>query len=241
MYYYIIEPPLNFNLPPFQQKLRAILDDLNINGEIALASPARSAEEIARMGLDKGYSTIVAIGGASLVNRLASLIAKTEAALGVIPLRLSAEIGNLFGGLNLKQACQTIAKRQIATIDLGHIAPSKYFLSDLIIQPPAPTPISINVDGRYELKANITKMIISSNLAVSLETEPASQSPTFWRRFKNQPNNTNQSLFQAQSLQLFTPEPTNMVVCGTVVAKTPADITREPKVLKIISSRDTIG
>ncbi len=63
MYYYVVDPPNNAQTPKIAQRLQELITPLGISGEIGIASPARSAEELTYMGVDKGYTTIIAVGG----------------------------------------------------------------------------------------------------------------------------------------------------------------------------------
>lgn len=240
MYYYIIEAPPKFNLGRFQKKIKQILTDLNINGEMALASPARSAENLAQMGLEKGYNTIVAIGGDSLVNRLASLLVNTPAALGAVPINLSPDLAAIFTGYDLKNACYALRQRFVRHIDLGHIAPQKYFLSDAIIEPERPFDCTIDVDHSYRLQATIAALKIRSNLEIRFITGIPQQSRSWWQRIRITPFMHNETVIKAEDFHLYTASPLPVMVAENLLAKTPMHVTRASKVLKIITYRDKI-
>ena len=128
---------------------------------MAVSSPARSAEEVAEMALERGYTTIVAVGGDLMVNRLANVLAGTQAALGVIPYELSNDLSQLFFGQDLKTACQGLRQRKTSFIDLGTIAPDKYFLSDISLRLEKPVKINIDVDDQFTLAAKIYNLNIT--------------------------------------------------------------------------------
>lgn len=239
MYYYIIEALPKYNLTRLQNKIRLELDRLGISGEIALASPARDAEELAQIGLDKGYSTIVAIGDDFLINRLAALLVNSQAALGIIPVNTSYELSSVFGAPNLRSACETLRDHQTRQIDIAQIAPNKYFLSQATIRPPEPAFIEMELDNQYRLEATIRAINISSDLNVTLWSHDT-KIPSVWGRLFNKSTPTNQTQIQAHNLRLFTPQPFNIYIDDHVFAKTPAEITRHPQVLKIITTYDKL-
>lgn len=234
MYYYIIEVPPNYNLVRLQTKLKSILGDLNINGEMAIASSARSAEELAQIGLAKGYSTIVAIGDDYLVNRLASLVANTPASLGVIPVNLSPQLADVFASSDIKHACQVLKARPTHLISLGHITPNKYFLSDAEVLADSPTQIALEIDNHYRLDAKTSQIIITSDLEIEFSTRPSPQKSSWFGGFKKQSTSA-QTHLHCESVRLFTDHPLNILVSGSEIAKTPCEIKKQPGILKIIS------
>jgi len=239
MYYYIIEALPKYNLTRLQNKIRAELDGLGISGEMALASPARGAEELAQIGLEKGYSTIVAIGDDFLINRLAALLVNSSAALGIIPVGASYELSTMFGAPNLRVACQTLRNHQTRQIDLAQIAPNKYFLSNATITPPEPAFIELELDNKYRLEATIRAITISSKLNITLWSHGA-KAPSIWGRMFKQASPTNLTILQAHNLRLYTPQPFNINIDNHVFAKTPAEITRHSQVLKVITTYDKL-
>jgi diacylglycerol kinase family enzyme len=92
MYYYIFESAKNTSQKNLHEKIKDYLGFLGIAGETMTVSPARSVEELTQMGIEKKYSTIVAVGGDVLINKIASLIQGTEIVLGIIPIEASEQI-----------------------------------------------------------------------------------------------------------------------------------------------------
>src|SRR5688500_15715671 len=113
MYYYIVDPPQSAQTPKIAQRLQELITPMGISGEIGIASPARSAEELTYMGVDKGYTTIVAVGGEHLVNIISSIVineSKERIAIGIIPLDAGRIIPLLIGVANndMRSAAEVI-------------------------------------------------------------------------------------------------------------------------------------
>ena len=209
---------------------------------MAVSSPARSAEEVAEMALERGYTTIVAVGGDLMVNRLANVLAGTQAALGVIPYELSPEIGQLFCGSDLKTACNGLKQRKTTFIDLGTISPDKYFLSDIYIKTEKPVRLNLDVDDKYTINAEIYDLNITRKLEVEFLTQQIGQASSWWSR-ANKTNNSSVTKFQAKKyLDIATNNPVSVYINNDFeVVKTPIKVSRAKEVLKIIVNRDTIN
>ncbi len=241
MYYYILDYIQNPKFNNFQKNLRQILTNLNISGEMAVSSPARGAEEIAEMALDRGYTTIVAVGGDLLVNRLANVLAGSQAALGAIPYNLSGELTNIFCGQDVKTACQALRQRKTTMIDLGLIAPNKYFISDISIHTEKPVRLKLEVDNEYALTADIFDLNINRQLDVQFYTGKTQISTSWWSR-KSQNDDLLTKLMAQKSLHLHTVSPVSVVINNDYeIVKTPIQVSRAEGVLKIIVNRDTIN
>lgn len=240
MYYYILDYIQHPKFANFQKNLRQILTNLNINGEMAVSSPARSAEEIAELALERGYNTIVAVGSDLLVNRLANILAGSEAALGMIPYGEN-HLGELFCGQDMKSVCQSLKQRKTTFIDLGMILPDKYFLSDIMIQTEKPVRLHLEVDDKYTLDSEIYRLVVTRELTTEFSTEPIQQASSWWSRPKRQDQAITK--FQVEKkLDIFTPSPISVTLDdGFEVVKTPIKVTIAQKVLKIIVNRDTIN
>jgi diacylglycerol kinase family enzyme len=241
LYYYILDYIQNPKFINFQKNLRQILTNLNISGEMAVSSPARGVEEIAELALERGYTTIVGVGGDLLVNRIANVLAGSQAALGVIPYDLSQEVADIFCGQDVKTACQGLRQRKTAMIDLGFIQPNKYFLSDFSIHTEKPARLKMEVDGEYALTAHIFDLNITRDLKTEFLTEQVQASTSWWSKKKI--NDSAITRLQAQkSIHLHTASPISVCINSDFeIVKTPIQISRAEGVLKIIVNRDTIN
>ncbi len=239
MYYYIVDYNQSAPFQNMQKKIKQYLTDLNISGEMSLCSPARSAEELAQMALERGFNSIVGIGGDELINRLANVVATSPAALGVIPYGLSDAIADIFGVKNVKSACHSLKQRKITSIGLGHILPNKYFLSPLEILTEKPMDYHLEIDGKYMLDARSEYIVITPNLRLDLYSEMPVVSKSFWRSSK--PSSVDKTSIGAVRLSIQSVSPISVLSAGFEIAKTPLDLTFTKEVLKIITNRAKIN
>lgn len=133
MYYYIINPSSGRgSINNLQDKLRGTLTELGISGEFAKTTGPGEATKMAKAAADKGFNTIVAVGGDSTVNEVINGLVGSQAAIGIIPIGTSNELANQFGIHNWPQACAVLAGRRVT--EYGLIAAGqKYFLSTLTL------------------------------------------------------------------------------------------------------------
>lgn len=237
MYYYIFDSPKTRQQKNQQERIKNILGFLGITGEIARVSPARTVEELANMGLEKGYSTIVAVGGDELVNQVGSMLAGSEAVMGIIPIDASIDIVNLVGTNDLKIACEILQKRPLRYIDMARIEPNTHFLTQAVIESKKLLQVQAEINNFY-LEAKVSKIIIDYKLGVYLFDESKNKNwvANFFGLSVGDKNNKNQSYFSAKKLRLRTNEITPVKIGTVTIAKTPIAATQEPKALKIVSA-----
>ncbi len=237
MYYYIFGSPKNYSENKLQEKIKLQLTTLGISGETTLVSPARSASELALMGVEKGYSTIVAVGGDELVNEVASNIQGRDVVLGVIPINTSDDIYNLVGTADYKQACEGLKKRRLKTINMACLEPNVNFLTKIVIQNNKKLSIKAEIDDFY-FTAQAEKIIIDHNLNVELINSNESKSffSVFSKLWSNNENINNNSYFNATRLKLRTHEILPVKIGDLTVSKTPITAYKKPDALKIIKN-----
>lgn len=133
MYYYIINPSSNRGrINTIQDRLRAELNNLGIGGEFAKTTGPGDAAKMAKAAADKGFNTIVAVGGDNTVNEVINGLAETNVAIGIIPIGATNALANQFGITNWQQAAQILAARRITSYSLI-AAGQKFFLSTLTL------------------------------------------------------------------------------------------------------------
>jgi YegS/Rv2252/BmrU family lipid kinase len=132
MYYYIINPAAGYGkINKIQDKLKLTLTNFNIVGEFVKTTGPGDAIKLTKLGLSKGYNTIVAIGGDGTVNEVANVIAKEgseKTVLGVIPIGNTNNLARTLGILSWESSCSILASRKLETIDLGQAA-KDYFIT----------------------------------------------------------------------------------------------------------------
>ncbi len=133
MYYYIVNPAAGKGaINQIQDKLRERLLQLGINGEFAKTTGPGDAETMTKAALEKGFKTIVAIGGDGTINEVMNGMTDSTAVLGIIPVGKSNTLANHFGIHSWQQACEVLAARRISSYNLM-AAGQNYFLSNLAL------------------------------------------------------------------------------------------------------------
>ncbi len=150
MYYYIINPSSNRGaINGIQDKLRAELNSVGIGGEFAKTTGPGEATKMAKVAVEKGFTTVVVIGGDNTVNEVVNGLAGSNAALGIIPIGSTNALANQFGISSWQQAVGVLAARRITSYGLI-AAGQKFFLSTLTLG--FETDLDKNVDIAPEQK-----------------------------------------------------------------------------------------
>jgi len=98
------------------------------NYKIVFTKFAGEAREIALTYIAKGYKNIVAVGGDGTVNEVASAVADTPAAMGIIPLGSGNGLARHLGlPLDAEKAIQVIQKEHNIPMDMGKINEHRFF------------------------------------------------------------------------------------------------------------------
>lgn len=234
MYYYIFQTPKKYSENKLHERIKNILTVLGISGETTLVSPARNATELALMGVEKGYSTIVAIGADEIINEVASSIFGSGAVLGIIPIEASNDIHNLIGTNDVKKSCEALKKRKIKIINMGYIEPDINFLTKVIIKSNKILSIQAEINNFY-FETSADKIVIDHNLGVDLYTyKDKGFLDNFLSFFSEKESIKHHSHFNTHRLRLRTHEIIPVKIGNLIVSKTPIVAYRRPKALKII-------
>jgi diacylglycerol kinase (ATP) len=133
MYYYILNPTSGKGaVNQIQDKLRAQLNKYGISGEFAKTTGPGDAAKMAKTAIEKGYTTIVAVGGDGTVNEVMNGITKENVALGIIPIGDTNNLANRLGIFSWQQACAVLSARRLTSFRLM-AAGQHYFLSSLTL------------------------------------------------------------------------------------------------------------
>lgn len=120
MYYYIINPASGGGkINKVQEKLKERLKELGIAGEFVKSTGPGDISKLTQMAIDKGFKTIVAVGGDGTINEIINAIGDSGVALGIIPLGSTNELANMLGITDWQIACNILAARKIEEVDLG--------------------------------------------------------------------------------------------------------------------------
>lgn len=122
MYYYIINPASGGGkINKVQDKLRARLKELGIAGELVKSTGPGDIPKLTKMAIEKGFNTIVAVGGDGTFHEVINAIPNTKVALGIIPMGNTNELAKLLGINDWNDACTILAARKVEIVDLGKI------------------------------------------------------------------------------------------------------------------------
>ncbi len=176
MYYYIVDPPEGVQTAKVAQRLQELVTPMGISGEISIANPARSADELAYMGIDKGYTTIIAVGGEELANTIATILlneSREKVAFGIIPLNAGSLIPQMIGVANndLRSAAEVIKKRHLELVDLVQIASKRYMFTEAVIIAPRRLKITIETDDQYKAELEADYAHLSNNLVLTFHKQ----------------------------------------------------------------------
>lgn len=177
MYYYIFEPAKNPKEQHVQDEIKLKLQTLGIVGECVTLSLAEEPRDLARVGLRKNYSTIVACGTDRLINEVGSGLIESGAVLGVLPLEEHSSFHTILGTKNYLEACDILPQRKVLTVDCGLINSSKIFITEIIVKPKRELSLSesgliiVNFDGDFQAETKLCEICVSNVGAGEKDTE----------------------------------------------------------------------
>lgn len=177
MYYYIFEPTKNPKELKIQDEIKVKLQTLGIVGECVTLSLAEEPRDLARVGLRKNYSTIVATGSDKLINEVGGGLIESGAVLGVIPLDETSAFHGILGTKNYLEACDILPQRKVMTIDCGLINSAKIFITEVTVKPKRELSLSesgliiVNFDGDFQAETKLCEITISNIGAGEKDTE----------------------------------------------------------------------
>lgn len=241
MYYYILETPENRAVRQAYQRLRDIVTNLGIAGEMVLASPARTPEELATMGLEKGYSTIVAVGGDAHINQVATTIVG-QAVFGIVPINASPAVVDLVGSSDLREAAHFLKYRRLVTTGTVLVEPDTTIFLDAVITAPKTAKVNLVIDNRVRAFAYFQRLTINRQLELTIESSYQLAPKKFLGLF-NVGNEaiTSKSIFHGKNIRLVTEPELPITVSGHTIASTPIQLRLIPESLKVITKRGTVA
>lgn len=241
MYYYILEAAANRATRQTYQKLRDTLTNLGIAGEMVAASPARTPEELAIMGMEKGYSTIVAVGGDHHINQVATTI-MNRAVLGIVPINASEQVTNLIGLNDIRTAAETLKHRRLMTVGTVLIEPDLLLFLDAHIIPPKLAKISLVIDNRIRAFAYFNHAVINRALEIRVESTHVTEPRKVLGLFQVGGNVVrSESLFHGRTVRITTDPELPLLVAGKPIATAPVTLRLLPESLKVITRRGTVS
>lgn len=246
MYYYIFESPKSSAERAFFEKIQIAAREFGIFGEFVQASPARSAQELVEIAIMKNYSTIIAVGSDSHVNKIASKIINlgmgSNVAMGIIATEEDSLLSERWWFKKIEDAINTIKHRKLSKFDVGLIEPNHYFLTNASIICRKPSRVVLEVD-KWQAEAVIDRVDVSSNLYILMERyahEPSFLKTTLNWLSGRENVRYDQSLFRGRNVRINSSDPLPVYIGKNIVTHTPVNIYRKANALNIITKRDTI-
>jgi len=240
MYYYILEAPSARSVRQNYQKLRDILTQLGIAGEVVSASPARTSTELAEMGIGKGYSTIVAVGGDHHVNEVATAVIG-RAVLGIIPVNASPLVTDIVGATDIRDAAEALKFRRLSLQSTVLVEPETIIFLDSVIQTSRLAKISLILDNRVRAHAYFNRLTINRFLELRLESLHVTERRKVLGMFNvgGQPIRS-ESYFHARNVRIVTDPSLPLTVADLPIAQSPIQLRLMPDSLKVITKRGTV-
>ncbi len=240
MYYYVLESPSSRAIRQTYQKLRDILTNLGIAGEMVTASPARTPTELTQMGVSKGYSTIVAVGGDDHIDEVA-IASLGQAVLGVIPINATDLVTDIVGVRDLRDAAESLKRRRLTTHSVVFVEPDNAFFLDATVTAPKLAKVSLVLDNKVRVHSYFNTLTINRSLQLRLASEHVTEPKKILGLFSSGGKKvTSESHFHARQVRIVTEPPLPLMVGGTKVAQTPTELRLVPESLKVITKRGTV-
>ncbi len=172
MYYFIFEPPQTRKIEKIEEEIKARASELQIDGEFVTLSLAEKPESLAKIGLQKDYHTIVAVGSDALINAVAQGLIHQEAVLGAVPLETDSVFLPLIGAADWREALEVLPQRKIQLLDTIFLNRRYRILTQVEIWPPEHKEgiIVLAFDGYFRAEVSERHLIVS-NLGVNLESK----------------------------------------------------------------------
>lgn len=132
MYYYIVNPAAGgAKINKIQERLQERLKRLGIMGEFVKSTGPDDVAKLAKLGMERGYKTIVAVGGDGTINEVMNaIIDNDKVVLGIIPTGTTNDLANALGINDWYSATGILASRKVEQIDLG-VVKDRFFVTSV--------------------------------------------------------------------------------------------------------------
>lgn len=249
MYYYLFEPVYGQTAKRWQNRFKEKLVNAGIAGESVVPSPARMIDELIQMGLDKGLSTTIAVGGDLFINKVASSLIyysvsrqRDKIVLGAVPTDSPSYFQKYLPNLKDELLIDVLRARYLLIVPTAFVQPNKFLLC----------PATISRDNSFSctLKTPHYQADLSTTL---LTLEPTGSirakgvRPGWGLRWllqlftaRRPVFNGNESLFRVDSAELTCEEILPITLRSEVIAKTPIIFRSMPGLLHLIVDRSKV-
>lgn len=197
----------------------------------------------------KRYSTIVAVGGMELINRVARAIEPFDVVFGIIPTTEHPDLARLVGVADWRAAAEQLKRRRWQAMRLGLINNQVCFLTPATIVLENSTKYHLRTPD-FELKGSGGLLTISpvrnveespdQGLIIDIQPLPEKKS-LLGSLFGGAPKESTESRFTVTELALSTDHPLPVTIAGANLAATPIHCSTQAKVLKIIVAKGGVA
>lgn len=245
MYFYIVEALRNKSIVSNLSKFKDELRRQGIAGEVIATNPLRPNEELCELGIQKGYSTIVAVGDDTHVNEIAGMLLGSNTALGVVPVQASSGLLKLLDVNSFKKALIALRFRKIREVTMSEIMGKAKFLTHARLHSRLPTLFNIYFEKflvvsqtREVIVANINPITGQSEKGkVILLVKGLKQSKGLLGKIFVPADTTFGTEISIPVLKVETKDPFSVSVGDIEVAETPAVFRALQKPLRLIVSK----
>ncbi len=113
-------------------RVKAALERMHIPYDLHYTNEPMEAAGAARMGIEAGFSRIVAMGGDGTVNEVANGLLGSTASLGVIPAGTGNDFVRMLGiPSDPVEAVRRLPTAKERTVDVGRVGEDRYFVNGL--------------------------------------------------------------------------------------------------------------
>jgi hypothetical protein len=246
MYYYIFDPPQGAKEYERTAQIKEYLSTLGIAGELVTPQPGRTVEDLVNLAITKRYSTVVAVGGIALINRIAHALQPHDVVMGIIPLVDHPDIERIIGVKDWKVAAEQLKKRRWQTVRLGIFNKQHSFLVPATLELTATQAFGIQTKeyimyGNGPATLTITpedNEVGEPYLQVTC-TPPTVQKGFLQRLFKNEEPELRITSVRLHNFELSASEDLPVTVAGSTIVTTPAQCGLQSHALKLIVARRT--
>ena len=242
MYYYVFDPPQGPKEYERTAQIKEYLATLGIAGEMAQVQPGRTVEQLVSTAILKRYSTLIAVGGSELINRMAGALASQDVVFGIIPLVEHEDIRQLIGTTDWKAAADQLKRRRWGVCRVGTFSNGAVFL----------TPAHVDLGASHHYQISTSKFAIQGSgglltitpaqdgdeatLLVELQ-ERTPEKKRWWQQFGKNEGESPYTKLPLSEFNLETSPVLGVSVAGIEIAQTPTTLRSEQKTLKLIAAR----
>lgn len=179
MYFYVVNPAAGGGkIDKIQEKLKSRLRELGVMGEFAKSTGPEDVAKLTRMAIDKGYKTIVAVGGDGTINEVMNqLVGNEKTVLGIIPIGSTNDLADTLGIKSWYQATGVLASRKVESVGIG-LAGKRYFVTSIAL--------GFDADIFSEKRLSKGNIFEKFNFGIKVFSKSLGFNPTkVWLRFDN--------------------------------------------------------